>query len=196
LHNNRSPFDRFYIRKALALGRIKNVGIEVVLHAGDEKLAYRATSDLTSSLWLLNREVRVPLTASLARSARESIVSSILVKVSLDRQDFYEQTFRVSLLPIDQWQDDDLNRHWLPSFVLPRDPAVSRVVDAAQTYLVALADSCVAAFDGYQSPLPDLVDTQAQAIWWALNYSLPLSYINPPPSFSAGSQRVRSPSSV
>jgi hypothetical protein len=196
LHNNRSPFERFYIRKASARGRLKDVSIEVTLHAGDEKLSYHATADMVSSLWLLHQEVRVPLTSALARSARESIFTSLFVEVRLAEKSLFRSTFRVSLSPIDHWQDDDLNRQWLPSFVLPRDPAVARVVDSAQSYLVALADTIGAAFDGYQSTQADLVDAQVRAIWWALNYSLPLSYINPPPSFSAETQRLRSPSEV
>jgi hypothetical protein len=104
-------------------------------------------------------------------------------------------------LPLDRWQDDETDRGWLPAFVMPRDPAVLRIVDAAQRYLVALTDRMDAGFVGYQpakdSPpgsghLQSPVDTQVRALWWAMLSKLPLSYIYPPPTLSAKAQRVRS----
>jgi hypothetical protein len=115
------------------------------------------------------------------------------------------QTHRVRLEPVDQWLDTDADRLWLPSFVLPRDPAVARVVDTARRYLCALADDPGAGFDGYQSVVPqkrsvderyEPVDTQVRAIWSALLHEWRLGYINPPPSYSAGSQRLRTPSEI
>jgi hypothetical protein len=40
------------------------------------------------------------------------------------------------------------------------------------------------------------IDLQVKAIWCALLYETPLSYINPPPTFTDASQRLRSPSEV
>jgi len=90
--------------------------------------------------------------------------------------------------------------------VLPRDPAVSRVIDLSQRYLQALTDDPTAGFDGYQSVEAPAggkgalecagVDLQVRAIWSALLYETPLSYINPPPTFTDSSQRLRAPSDV
>ena len=97
--------------------------------------------------------------------------------VKLNGQTLRQQTHRVELLAIDEWKDDDLNRQWLPSFVFPRDAAVRQIVDAAQRYLVALADDSGAGFDGYQSFDPNGasleerargIDYQVQALWWAI----------------------------
>jgi hypothetical protein len=108
---------------------------------------------------------------------------------------------------VDEWRDDDLNRKWLPSFVLPRDPVVPQIIDRAQKYLMALLDDSTAGFDGYQGVAEDPgrrnpstecepIDLQVRAIWSALIHDTPLAYINPPPTFTDQSQRLRTPSDV
>ena len=71
--------------------------------------------------------------------------------------------------------------------------------------LVALADDSGAGFDGYQSFDPNGlsleerargIDNQVQALWWAIISEFNLAYINPPPTFTAKSQRLRTPSDV
>jgi hypothetical protein len=68
---------------------------------------------------------------------------------------------------------------------------------------MALRDDPGAGFDGYQSTDEsdaehgdDGVDMQVRALWAALSFDLPLNYINPPPVFTEGSQRLRTPSDV
>jgi hypothetical protein len=147
----------------------------------------------------------VSLTSQLARSVAESVYTSVVVHVKLNGQTLRQQTHRVELLAIDEWKDDDLNRQWLPSFVFPRDAAVRQIVDAAQRYLVALADDSGAGFDGYQSFDPNGasleerargIDYQVQALWWAIISEFNLAYINPPPTFTDKSQRLRTPSDI
>jgi len=67
---------------------------------------------------------------------------------------------------------------------------------------MALRDDPSAGFDGYQSidhgtddPFA-CVDLQVQAIWSAILYDCRLSYVNPPPTYSIASQRVRTPSEM
>jgi hypothetical protein len=144
----------------------------------------------------LAKTISVPLISPLLRGLRESTKTLITVKVTWGPHTVFHRTDPVTLLAIDEWRDDDANRVWLPSFVLPGDPAVRRTVDAAQRYLVALADNPGVGFDGYQSGDPEAVDMQAQAIWTALSQDFKLAYINPPPGGSAAAQRVRSPSVV
>jgi hypothetical protein len=148
---------------------------------------------------------RVSLTSEMALSLRESVYTSLQVSVWWEDRLAYQNTFRVAMLPTDEWRDDDLNRIWLPSFVLPRDPVIADIVDKAQKYLSAFEDDSGAGFDGYQGVLPpgvpidqqcQSVDDQVRAIWWALLQEYQLSYINPPPSFTETSQRLRTPSSI
>jgi len=150
----------------------------------------------------LSDQVRLPLVSALWRTGRESIQTSLTVKVAHDGRTVFLETFPISLLPPDEWLDSDTDRVWLPSFVLPRDDAVLRIIDAAQRYLMALADDRDVGFDGYQSIDPDLadpfelVDLQVRAIWCAIVHDFRLKYINPPPVASEQSQRLRSPGEI
>lgn len=202
LHNNRPLFDTFRLKRQ-GRGVVQGVRVELVLHAGTEEATYAASFDLTESVPVVdvNNFARVSLTSALSRSLQESVMTSLYVSVTWAQHVILQETYRVALMPTDEWQDDDLNRVWLPSFVLPRDPAVARIVDSAQRYLVAIADRSDAGFDGYQSILAQpekdyypAVDAQAQAIWWALIQDYRLAYINPPPTFTESAQRLRTPS--
>jgi hypothetical protein len=208
LHNNRDLFLTFRISKFVP-EPIHDVDVEVVLHAGSEAFPYRASIDLVEKVTELRDRVRVPLTSGLARAVRESVHSVLYVSVSWKGQTVYRNTERVTLLDAGEWKDDDENRIWLPSFVLPRDPAVARIVDAAKGYLKVLRDDSGAGFDGYQPfdnvPAGDAraedlaaeeVDAQVRAIWSALSYDLGITYINPPPTYSVSAQRLRTPGEV
>jgi hypothetical protein len=202
LHNNRPLFEIFRLKRQ-GRGAVQGLHVQVSLHAGTEEANYEASFDLTESVPIVdvNNSVRVSLTSELSRSLQESVMTSVYVSVTWGQHIILQRTYRVALLPTDEWQDDDLNRIWLPSFVLPRDPVVSKLLDHAQRYLVAIADRSDAGFDAYQSILgqPEeryypAVDAQVQAIWWALVQDFRLAYINPPPTFTESAQRLRTPS--
>ncbi|MCB1877157.1 MAG: hypothetical protein KDH88_14370 [Chromatiales bacterium] len=200
LHNNQNLFSDFRIVPK-RLGTVTGVSVEVRLHLGMEDIRYRGLYALSETLDLAP-VVRIPLTSEMARSLRDTVNTSLTVAVAVHGRDLYCKSFRVALLPVDEWQDSKEQRKWLPSFVLPGDPAVRTLVDRAQKYLRVLADDPSAGFDGYQSTRPDArepdlgVDNQVQALWWALINDTRLAYINPPPTFSERSQRLRSPSDV
>ena len=65
-----------------------------------------------------------------------------------------EKTERVTLIPVDEWLDDTKNNPWLPSFVLPRDPAILKIINASRRYLIGIGDDPAAGFDGYQQEDP------------------------------------------
>jgi len=209
LHNNGPLFRRFLLRKKSAeLGRVDGIQVDVQLFVGTDSFPFRLQETLeeTASLLPLTDRIRVSLASQLSRAIRESIHTSLFVEVSWRGVVLHRSTDRVTLLPVDEWRLDRESSRWLPSFVLPRDPAVLRVIDAAQRYLMALRDDATAGFDGYQcveasaddgKVRPEdcaAVDLQVRALWSALLYETPLSYINPPPSFTEASQRLRTPS--
>lgn len=206
LHNNRPLFDKFEVKRQKS-GRLINVRVDVVLNTGSANAIYSTTFDLSRARPMVDVSnlARVSLTSEMALSLRESVYTSLQVSVWWEERLAYQNTFRVALLPTDEWRDDDLNRIWLPSFVLPRDPVIAEIVDKAQKYLSALQDDSGAGFDGYQGVLSpsvpidqqcQAVDDQVRAIWWALLQEYQLSYINPPPSFTETSQRLRTPSAI
>jgi hypothetical protein len=195
LHNRRPLFERFYL-KLSEVGRI-DVKVTVELEVGSAQAA-RYEARVPIKQWRdLRPEVCIPLTYVLRGALREGVNTTLRVTIAnaADDSEIRSETHRVTLLPFDEWKDDDSNRIWLPSFVLPRDPAIRRVIDAAQRYLMALCDDSDAGFDGYQSEGDDDggVDLQVQAIWYALLYDCELHYINPPPSYGDRSQRLRTP---
>jgi hypothetical protein len=193
LHNNRDIFDGFYIRKLAVNAVVPDVSVEVSLHVGEQELLYRVRRNMRYAIWMLSDLVRVPLSAAVVKRVRESTYTNLRVRVCEGVQPIYENTFRVNLLPADHWQDDERNSKWLPSFVLPRDPSVAELVDAAQKYLSAVSDDPHLGFDGYEtSPLTAAM--QVQAMWYALLNDYSLSYVNPPPVFTNHAQRLRSPS--
>ena len=201
LHNNRDLFSRFVIRK-LRPERIDGLQVEVSLYVGEGTNPFRQSFSMTESVLDLAPIIRVALTSQLARSVDELLRSSLYVSIRWGAHEVFSQSFPVTLAPIDQWADTDADRLLLPSFVFPRDLAVRQILKEAEQYVTALRDDPTAGFDGYQcvdedaeNPAID-VDNQVQAIWYALLYKVPVSYINPPPTYSVSSQRIRTPSEV
>lgn len=203
LHNDRSPFRTFFIDKPLK-GRLPPLQVEVVLEVGSDSCRCRFAQELPegkAGIELASR-IRLPLVAGLLRQCTESLRTNLYIHVRCGDRLLLENSERVTVLPADEWRDDGEDHRWLPSFVLPRDPAVLKVIGSAQRYLRTLLDDCTAGFDGYQQLAADdsnaaaVVDPQVQAIWAALQHDLPLNYINPPPSYTSRSQRLRSPSEV
>lgn len=209
LHNNQPLFDKFTLAKTRDdIGDVDGLQVNVELHVGGDSYPFRMQVSIPAtqpSVDIADR-IRISLASTLSRGVRENVHTSLFVDVSFESVTVFRETRRVTLLPVDEWQDSDANRKWLPSFVLPRDPAVARVIDFAQRYLQALTDDPTAGFDGYQS-VEEIdakrrkydctgVDLQVRAIWSALLYETPLSYINPPPTFTDASQRLRSPSDI
>ena len=101
----------------------------------------------------------------------------------------------MTLIPVDEWLDDTENNPWLPSFVLPRDPAILKIINSSRRYLIGIMDDPAAGFDGYQEEAAG-VDKQVQAIWTALVNEYRIQYINPPPAYSRQTQRLRTPSDI
>jgi hypothetical protein len=203
LHNNRSPVRTFVVDKPFR-GSLPPLRVEVSLDVGGEACRCRFAEELPEDARPveLAEKIRLPLVAGLLRQCSESLRTNLYIKVECGPHLLCERNEPATVLPADEWRDDGEDHKWLPSFVLPRDPAVLTVIGAAQRYLCTLLDDCSAGFDGYQrlqdddADAIDVVDPQAQAIWAALQHDLALTYINPPPSYSSQSQRLRSPSQI
>ena len=206
LHNRGALFKYFIVRRKPSLtGEVSNIKVVVRLQIGPDFYPFETREALSVDQTAIDLapKIVISLTSDLVRAVRDQIQTTLYIEVSHKDHVFYSHTHRMLLLPIDEWVDDDFGRRWLPSFVLPRDPAVRQIIDAAQKYLVALEDDAGAGFDGYQSvetsegdpaEVCESVDLQVRAIWSALMLDFPLAYINPPPTFTDKSQRIRTPS--
>ena len=217
LQNKRELFNKFTLAPISRTGghgkpahrTICGVSVAVTLDVGDGTATYEQTLDVEYPFRDLSSDIHLPLTSTLTRAVHESINTSMLVEVVWGTHVLYSDSLRVRLTPVDQWRDSDSDRRWLPSFVFPRDRAVSELVDKAQRYVRVLRDDPASGFDGYQSinATPSMltkkvdteeVDLQVQAIWSAIVHEMGLTYINPPPGYSSSldSQRLRTPSMV
>ena len=202
LHNDQSLFEEFSLRK-LRDGLVRGIGIELTLYVGGgQSFPYRSYIDMSDSYLPLADRIRFPLTSYLLRSIRESVKSVIYIDITWNNKIVYRDTLPVKLLAIDEWVDTPELDAYLPSFVLSRDNAVATIIDNAQRYVRLFNEDSTAGFDGYQgvnkkarNPYAT-VDMQVKAIWSTLSFDVALGYINPPPTFTASSQRLRTPSDV
>jgi transglutaminase-like putative cysteine protease len=195
LHNNRELLKTLTLTK-LVQDPVHDITVRVELSVGAESYPYRYTHlELKEVQLALASRVKIPLTANLPRSLRERVHSTVYVKVTCEKQTVFEDTRRVTLIPVDEWFDDTKKNPWLPSFVLPRDPAVRKIIASSRRYLIGIMDDPGAGFDGYQSSAAQ-VDKQVQAIWTALVNEYRLQYINPPPAYSLQTQRLRTPTEI
>lgn len=197
LHMKQYPFTRFrlYLDKPNALDQLS---VEVLLNGEDRELAYRSFTEVNAPFADLREKIELPLTAPLARSCRESVATTLSVRIKRGEQVLHCDTYPTRLLPADQWRFEEGSAHTLASFVFPRDPEVERLVLSAQKYVRVLRDDALAGFEGYQATDTDQVDLQVRALWSALLHEYRLGYINPPPAYSkeSDSQRLRTPSMV
>jgi hypothetical protein len=202
LHNQRPLLSKLTLTK-LVKDPLVDINVVVELNLGAENYPFRCTLlDLKEPQLAMASMIQIPLTASLPRSLRERVHSTVYIRITCGGRTAKESTRRVTLIPVDEWVDDTENNPWLPSFVLPRDPAILRIIQSSRRYLVGIRDDPAAGFDGYQSVDGDAddptagVDAQVRAIWTALVNEYRLQYINPPPSYSDQSQRLRTPSDI
>jgi hypothetical protein len=200
LHNGKSKmFETFRVYK---FGSIQPAGVrvEINLNVGGHNFSFRESYLMRHHILDLTDKIAVGLTSALSRSLRESVRTTIFVRITIGPDDErFCKTFDVSLLAVDEWIDDLQSGIFLPSFVLPRDPVIPDIIAKAQGYLTAIADDAAQGFDGYQSCQPDddpdaSLEPQTRAIWYALQHDFAVKYINPPPTFTESSQRLRTPS--
>ncbi len=199
LHNKEAIFSEFKIQRTDE--NVQSIiDVHVDLYVGEHAFPFRSRRILDEAILDLRSAIHVPLVAEMLRGRRESIHTSLFVEVTEGEHILYQRTHRITLFPADQWRDDPAERHWLPCFVLPRDPAVVSILKHAKRYLQTLADNSNAGFDGYQPLLRgfgvEAIDLQVRAIWAAILHESPLTYINPPPTYEKKEQRVRTPSMI
>lgn len=144
--------------------------------------------------------VSLPLGGELLRQRRETLKGAVSVTVNAAGRTLLQRTWPIDLLPCDEWRYDDSGVLFLPSFVLPRDPAVRDILTHALGCLRAITDCYSAAFIGYPpEPVPARaigVEHQLRAIWASLVDHFRLDYITTPPSYRESSQRIRTPAEV
>ena len=144
--------------------------------------------------------VALPLGGQLLRERRETLKGTVTVTVGMAGRTLFQQTWSIDLLPCDEWRDDPSGNLFLPSFVLPRDPAVRTVIGRSLGFLRAINDEPRGSFTGYPSIPRTSIESrfkpQLQAIWHALVDSFQIDYTVPPPAYVQNAQRLRTPEEV
>jgi hypothetical protein len=141
------------------VGTLRAFSVLVELNLGTHTYPYRCTHPVLNQPQIaLAAAVKIPLTAALPRSLRERVQSTVYVKVTCAERTAFETTKRVTLIPIDEWFDDTESNPWLPSFVVPRDPAVLKIISSARRYLIGIRDDPDAGFEGYQAISEEAAD--------------------------------------
>jgi hypothetical protein len=198
LHAGEPLFERFNIcRRDLA--ELEDVLVEVTLHVGEGSFPYRERIIMSPavSVHALERDIHLPLLSRTQRALRESVRSSLHYKVSCGDEVIEEKTLSIELSACNEWWwDDSDDAKYLASFVLPSDSAVRKIIATAQKYLRALRDDFGAGFDGYQAGDAETIDLEVRSIWTALSFEFTIDYIEPPPSFSEATQRLRTPTEI
>ncbi|MGO8672436.1 MAG: DUF4011 domain-containing protein, partial [Capsulimonadaceae bacterium] len=99
----------------------------------------------------------------------------------------------IAVLAADEWSGARSIPEMLAAFVRPNEPAVTRVLTTASTFLESSTGS--PALDAYQSRDPSRVLAQARAIYEALQ-SHEIAYCVPPASFETEGQKIRPAESI
>lgn len=204
LHNSRGGLFKVFTITKIKEGAMDDVEVRIKLDTG---LGSPAECHFFAPLPVeadrqqdLAARVTLPLGSQLLRQRGESMLGTVEISIQCGTIPVFHEFKSIKLLPCDEWRDDVTGRHFLPSFVFPRDPAVREILSAAQPFLRALCDQPTAGFDGYQcgfdSDPGEAVEWQTRAIWSALQYTMRLDYVNPPPTYTNASQRVRTPEEI
>lgn len=194
LHNRCSLF------RELVIGKgddppMRDVLIEITVNDGGQNSTWRELRVFPRGGQCIAKDVQVSFISAMVRSLSESLFTSLQVTISHNGRLLFSKSERILLLSIDEWVDDNENRCWLPSFVHPRDAAVAGIITRAEGYLQALCDDFGAGFNGYQA-VPEMVTLQVRALWVAISRDCDIRYINPPPTYTKASQRLRRPAEI
>ena len=196
-------FKRFYVTKLVA-GKMDDLEVTIRFDSGSERAMechfFVPLREAANSVEQLAPHVMLPLGSELMRRRGETFHTTVEIFIRCGQKQAFHKFDSIQLPPCDEWKDDDAGRRFLPSFIFPRDPAVREILTAAQPLLRAVSDDPTASFYGYQGDLEsdgvESVRQQLRAIWTALQTTLRLDYVNPPPLYLRGVQRIRTPEEI
>ncbi len=197
LHNDQNFFKSFKLRN-LVDEDLNNIRVEVTFFVGAQQFPFRGQFQLLAEdpIQDIADHIRLPLTWEFVSSLQESIRTGLSVQVEVDGEVVHLSTHPVNLLPTNEWRDNRKDGVWLPSFVFPRDPAISQLINEAEQHLRTILDNGDIGFIGYENDDPTVVYRQVRAVWCALAFNANIAYAPPPPTYSKASQRLRTPSDI
>lgn len=138
------------------------------------------------------QDLDLQLDGALLSGLTEATRGRVVLTATQGGEILAEASHDIRVLAANEWGGTAAIPDILAAFVQPNDPAVARIVRAASDLLKAAGHADT--LEGYQSGKARVWE-QAQAIWAAV-CALDVRYINPPPSFVADGQRIRTPGQV
>jgi very-short-patch-repair endonuclease len=133
-------------------------------------------------------EIDLQLSASALRDQTERTRGTLTARLLQGASVLAEQTAPIEVLAANEWPGLNQAPELLAAFVSPNDHALRSLLPAVAQKLEELTGN--SALDGYQSRDPQRVADMAAAVYAALQ-ATGLGYINPPASFEASGQKVR-----
>ncbi len=136
---------------------------------------------------------KIDLDADYLAGLNEAERGEITLRLSAGGTVLDEQRFPVRLLARDEWGGVADMAQLLPAFVMPNDPAVSRILRGAADRLAEHGHP--SGLDGYQTANPQRAYMLAAAIYSAIA-AMAIHYAEPPASFEDRGQKVRRPATI
>jgi very-short-patch-repair endonuclease len=143
-----------------------------------------------SSLDIRERDVK--LNAEWLAELTESVQCEVTLSLKQGDEELFSLNYPLEALAKNEWGGSAMCE-LLPSFIMPNDPAVDRLLKATSDVLRGAGKND--ALDGYDSQSRTRVWEIASALWTAV-CNLNISYALPPASFERNGQKIRTPGAI
>lgn len=143
-----------------------------------------------SSLDIRDRDLK--LNGEWLSELTESVLCEVTLTLREGDNELFSQKYSLEALAKNEWGGNAMFE-LLPSFIMPNDPAVDRVLKATSDVLRGAGKND--ALDGYESHSRTRVWEIASALWTAV-CNLSISYALPPASFERNGQKIRTPGAI
>lgn len=135
------------------------------------------------------RERDIRLNAEWLAELTESVACEVTLSLQQSEEELFTLNYPLEALAKNEWGGNAM-LELLPSFIMPNDPAVDRLLKTASEVLRSAGKKD--ALDGYESKSRTRVWETVSALWTAV-CNLDISYALPPASFECNGQKIRTP---
>lgn len=139
------------------------------------------------------RDLATTLSGAMLSELNERTRAEVKLTLQKDSDILFEKNHSLIGLAKNEWGGASYMPDLLAAFVMPNDPAVSKILKQAGEVLRKAGEQ--PALDGYQSGSRQRVWQIVSAIWTAIS-SRRLVYAQPPASFEKEGQKIRTPSEI
>ncbi|WP_455812762.1 DUF3320 domain-containing protein [Pseudomonas graminis] len=138
------------------------------------------------------RERDIKLNAEWLAELTESVMCEVTLSLRQGDEEIFTLNYPLEALAKNEWGGNAM-LELLPSFIMPNDPAVDRLLKATSDVLRSAGKND--ALDGYESQSRTRVWEIVSALWTAV-CNLSISYALPPASFERNGQKIRTPGAI